>query len=283
MGALELESRVSELDMADEDQSLKDLKQKIQAERGFHCELYKDKCLRRRLGVRMRARGLESFGDYSRLLDEDVAEYDRLIDTLTINVTKFFRNPDLWDALRADVVPALFEAPGTVRIWSAGCASGEEAYSVSILMHEWSEAVGRESEVERVEILGTDIDRRSLVTAAEAVFPPLSFEDTPPEVRARWFSETPPYHLDPRVRSLVRFKRSDLMAEIPRGPFRMILCRNVLIYFDRVAQERLFESFYEALEPGGYLVLGRVETLLGRPRSLFRAVRVKDRIFQKRA
>ena len=283
MGAFELDPRVSELEMADEEQSLKDLKQKIQAERGFHCDLYKDKCLRRRLGVRMRARGLDSFGDYARLLDEDSAEYDRLIDALTINVTKFFRNPDLWDALRAEVIPALFEKPGTVRVWSAGCASGEEAYSVSILMHEWSEAVGREAEMGRVEIVGTDIDRRSLATAADAVFPPLSFEDTPPEVRARWFSETPPYNLDACVRSLVRFKRSDLMAEIPPGPFRMILCRNVLIYFDRVAQERLFESFYDALEPGGYLVLGRVETLLGRPRSLFRPVRVKDRIFQKKA
>lgn len=283
MGTLHVESRLSETEAAREERGLQRLKEKIHAERGFHCELYKDKCLRRRIAVRMRARSLASFDDYARLLDTDDTEYDRLIETLTINVTKFFRNPELWDALRVEVVPKMFEEPGAVRVWSAGCASGEEPFSVSILIHDWAETERRGSELERLEIVGTDIDRRSLDAAEGGVFPPLSFEDTRAEVRDRWFSASPPYHLREPIRSSVRFERSDLISDMPPGPFRMILCRNVLIYFDRSAQERLFEAFHEALEPGGYLILGRVETLLGRPRSLFRPVSIRNRIFQRRS
>lgn len=266
----------------EEDPELGALKRKIHAERGFNCHFYKDKCLRRRLAVRMRARGEESFAAYADLLDRDPAEYDLLLETLTINVSKFFRNPEIWDAVRQDVVPALFEKPtDPTRIWSAGCASGEEPYSISILLKEWAAENGRSAELDRFRIVGTDIDHRSLAAARRAEYHELSLTDTPPDLRKRWFSSGPPYLLDRAATENVEFRHVDLISTLPEEDLSMIVCRNVIIYFGRDIQEELFQRFHDALRPGGFLVLGKVETLLGRPRTLFRPVNHRARIFQK--
>jgi chemotaxis protein methyltransferase CheR len=266
----------------DEEQSLEVLKEKIHRERGFNTHFYKEKCLRRRIAVRMRARGMESFEGYAELLDRDPVEYEMLLDALTINVSKFFRNREIWDSIERLVVPALFEGePRERHIWSAGCASGEEAYSVSIMLREWASRNGREAELDGFHILGTDIDRRSLTAALRAEYPELAMTDTPAEIQERWFSPGPTFRLDPRARGNAEFAQVDLISgETPEG-LSLILCRNVIIYFEREIQEALFQRFYDALVPGGFLVLGKVETLLGRPRSLFKPVSPRDRIFRK--
>jgi chemotaxis protein methyltransferase CheR len=265
-----------------EEQALGELKQKIQSDRGFNCRFYKDKCLRRRLAVRMRARGEESFAGYARLLDTDPAEYDLLLDALTINVTKFFRNYEMWEALDRDVLPALFARPEKeLRVWSAGCASGEEAYTVAILLREHAQRTGRTDDVGRFHITGTDIDRRSLDTARRAEYTDLSLTETPEHLRERWFSPGPPFRLDDRARHNVGFLWKDLISGEPEHDQALILCRNVIIYFDREIQEELFRRFYDALIPGGFLVMGKVETLLGPTRPLFRSVSSRERIFQK--
>jgi chemotaxis protein methyltransferase CheR len=268
--------------MIESEAGLDELKSKIHRERGFNTHFYKDKCLRRRFAVRMRARGLEDFGAYADLLDQDPAEFDRLIDTLTINVTKFFRNRETWDAIEREVVPRLFDDPRSRHlIWSAGCASGEEPYSVSILLREWAAAKGRQTELERFSILGTDIDRASLEAARTGEYTPLSFDETPDGIRERWFSQGPPHRLSDEARTGVRFQRHDLISDPPIGGQSLILCRNVIIYFDRSVQEQLFRNFFEALVPGGFLVLGRVETLLGPTRGMFRTVSTRERIYRK--
>jgi chemotaxis protein methyltransferase CheR len=258
------------------------LKGKISSERGFNCRSYKDKCLRRRIAVRMRARGEESLAGYGALLDRDPREYDLLLDALTINVTKFFRNAPVWEAIEERVVPTLFERPAPVRIWSAGCASGEEAYSASILLHEWAARHGRARELDRFGILGTDIDRRSLDAARRAEFPELSLDETSPERRERWFSALgPPFRLHEEARRNVDFLQRDVISGPAEQGQSLILCRNVIIYFDREIQEELFQRFHDGLLPGGFLVLGKVETLLGRARSLLRPVSTRERIFQR--
>lgn len=270
--------------MSDEDDALEALKGKIHTDRGFNCHFYKDKCLRRRLAVRMRARGVDSFAVYAQLLDRDPAEYEMLLDALTINVTKFFRNAEMWRVLADEAVPRLFDCPDRpVRIWSAGCASGEEPYSVAILLHEWAEANGRTAMLRHFSIMGTDIDRRSLDAARRAEFPDLSLSELPEEVRERWFSPGPPYRLAAPARENVSFVWKDVISGEPEQDQHLILCRNVIIYFDREIQERLFQRFYDALVPGGYLVLGKVETLLGPTRALFRPVNNRERVFMKPA
>ena len=261
------------------------LTEKISRERGFGCASYKERCLRRRIAVRMRARGVHSYADYARLLDADTAEYERLLDALTINVTKLFRNWETYEAIERVVVPELWQRPDpALRVWSAGCSSGEEPYSLAILFHRHAARVGESARLAgRLEVLGSDIDRGVLAQAERGVFPPAAFADTPPELQERWFRrEGSGFAVASEIRPLVRFERRDLINEAaPRGGLHLITCRNVIIYFDRATQEALFERFHAALAPGGFLVLGKVETLLGHARTLFATVEPRERIFRK--
>ncbi|MFL5618646.1 MAG: CheR family methyltransferase [Gemmatimonadaceae bacterium] len=256
---------------------------KIARDRGFGCASYKDKCLRRRIAVRMRARGVHTYADYARVLDTDQHEYDKLLDALTINVTKLFRNWETYAVMREQVVPALWSLPDPVlSVWSAGCSSGEEPYSLAALFHHHAERFGAATVAERrVQVLGSDIDARSLDAAACGAFEESDFSETPAELRDRYFAPAPPFTIVSEVRRMVRFERRDLLAEeAPPGQHHLICCRNVLIYFDRETQERLFQKFRDALAPTGFLVLGKVETLLGAARSRFAPVDGRERIFR---
>lgn len=269
------------LQMEGDDEELENLKRKIEEDRGFNCQFYKEKCLRRRIAVRMRARGQRTFQDYGALLDRDPAEYDHLLDTLTINVTKFFRNLETWNAVEQHVLPVLFEGRAPIRAWSAGSASGEEAYTASIVMREWLRREGRLGEAGRIRITGTDIDRRSLDAARAGEYPDLSMTETPERMRDAWFTGGPPWTVRPEARPGVEFERRDLISGEPLTGQNLIFCRNVVIYFDRQIQERLFKQFYDSLVPGGFLVMGKVETLIGEARLLFRPVNNRERIFRR--
>ncbi len=262
------------------------LTRKISRDRHFGCESYKEKCLRRRIAVRMRARGVHTYGDYARILDSDAGEYERLLDALTINVTRFFRNPETYETIARRVIPTLWErTEGRIGIWSAGCSSGEEAYSLAILVHRHAAMVGQLSWLRRTTIVGTDIDRASLIAAERAAYPESTFADTPPALRAEYFPAGPPFVVREEVRRMVRFERRDLLRDLPPEAMpdgvHLIACRNVIIYFDRSTQEALFHRFHDALVPGGYLILGKVETLLGAARSSFVTVEPRERIFQR--
>ena len=256
---------------------------KIVAERGFRCRSYKERCLVRRINVRLRATGAHTFDAYMRVLDEDPREWDRLLESLTINVTKFFRNWEVWETLADRVIPALWSRPDDeLRVWSAGSASGEEAYSLAALFHAHAERVGEEYRLHRVRVLGTDIDAASLAAAERGTYGEAAFADTPSALRARYFGDGAPATVAPELRALVRFESRDLLREpAPEGPWHLIACRNVVIYFDRESQEELFLRFHDALVPGGVLVLGKVETLLGPARSLVAPVEQRDRIFRR--
>lgn len=258
------------------------LMEKITRDRGFQCASYKDKCLRRRIAVRIRARGASGCGEYAGMLDSDPREYERLMRSLTVNVTKFFRNPEVYAAIEQKVIPSLLERRGEIRIWSAGCSSGEEPYSLGILMHEHAPA-GEAARLDSVSIVGTDIDTDCLADAERAAYADAALGDTRAELRERYFMGTAaPRVVVPEVRRLVRFQQSDLLHFVaPVEQAHLILCRNVIIYFERRAQDALFAHFHRTLAPGGYLVLGKVETLLGEARGLFSPVNARERIFRK--
>ena len=259
------------------------LTQKIARDKGFGCASYKEKCLRRRIAVRMRARGVHTYGDYARVLDTDAAEYERLLDALTINVTKLFRNWETYAVIADRVIPALWSSENAqIKVWSAGCSSGEEPYSLAALCHRHAESAGQlDGLARRVRVLGTDIDVRCLAAAEAGTFEEGDFADTPSALRQRYFAPAAPFTIVPEVRRLVRFEQRDLLAESPPpGPHHLIVCRNVLIYFDRDTQERLLEKFHSALAPDGFLVLGKVETLLGEARTRFVAVEGRERVFR---
>jgi chemotaxis methyl-accepting protein methylase len=253
---------------------------KITRDRGFGCASYKEKCLRRRIAVRMRARGVHTYRDYARILDSDAREYDRLLDALTINVTRFFRNAEAWAALDAAVLPGLMEAARTpLQVWSAGCSSGEETYSLAILLHRRAAKAPRRARP--VEILGTDIYRASLEAAAAARYPESAFADMPADVRRAYFPGADGA-VPAEVRALVRFARHDLLGDpAPGGPYDLIVCRNVTIYFDKRSQDALLAKFHAALAPGGMLMLGKVETLSIAQRGRFETVDARERIFRR--
>ena len=256
---------------------------KIARERGFGCGGYKPTCLKRRIAVRMRARGVHRYEDYAHLLDGDRDEYDRLIDTLTINVTKLFRNPEAWAAVEREVWPALFARPErALRVWSAGCSSGEEPYTLAITALRAAQAARAPQAASRVHIIATDIDARSLDRARAGEFAEGAFGDEPPDVRSRWFEPGWPARATQEPRALIRVERRDLLEEpAPPGKWHLLVCRNVIIYFDRESQDKLFRRFHEALVPGGFLVLGKVESLLGGSRALFEVVNSRERIFRR--
>jgi len=267
-----------------DDAGFQALIEKITRDRGFRCSGYKDKCLRRRIAVRMRAKRTPTAGEYSAALDTDPKEYDRLIRSLTVNVTKFFRNWDTYSVIENTVVPALWERnEPEMRIWSAGCSSGEEPYSVGILMHKHAAERRESARLETIKIVGTDIDTECLGAAERAFYADTALGDTPPALRERYFPQIAGLHgMLPEVKRLASFERNDLLAhEPPLEDIHLILCRNVIIYFEREAQDALFSVFHRALAPGGFLVLGKVETLLGDARSLFSPVNARERIFRK--
>ena len=266
-----------------DDGAFRMLTEKVFRERGFGCASYKERCLRRRIAVRMRAKGVHTYEDYARVLDRDELEYARLLDALTINVTRLFRNREVFDALATHVVPELWATSHSrIRIWSAGCASGEETYSLAALLHRHATLSGSVSGLSRVDILGTDVHGPSLEAASQGAYPESAFDEVPPDVRAAYFTDGPPYRVSRELRRLVRFDTNDLLSDDPPGSaFSLIVCRNVLIYFDRPSQERLFDQFHRVLAPGGILVLGMVETLFGPARGLFSAVDARCRIFRR--
>lgn len=269
---------------ATDDAAFRALLEQVARDRGFPCANYKDGCLRRRIAVRMRARGAADFTAYAKLLAGDPLEYDQLIEVLTINVTRLFRDADAWALLADRYLPALWEHVPRFTAWSAGCASGEELYTVAALLHRHALRTGTLHRLARATVIGTDIDENSLRAAARGEYGGDQFAEVPAEVRDRYFGVTPPHAASADLRALVRVERRNLLLEpAPATDLQLITCRNVLIYLDRASQEPLIRRFHDALAPGGVLMLGKVETLLGPTRELFTVLDQRQRIFQRRA
>jgi len=251
--------------------------------RGLDCSAYKPRCLRRRIAVRMRARGIHTYEDYHALVERDPDEYQRLLEALTINVTRFFRNSEAWFGLATRFLPELWQRrQGRLRAWSAGCASGEEAYTLAIALAEAARLTDQEHWLDRARIDATDIDRRSIELARQGVYGEEALVEMPVGLRARYFHGGPPYRVPAPLARLVSVREHDLTREPPpQPPYDVIVCRNTVIYFDRAMQERLFASFAEALAPGGLLVLGKVETLLGPARTRLALLDPRERFYRR--
>jgi chemotaxis methyl-accepting protein methylase len=267
--------RLSERD-ADE---LRLLKAIIQRQLGLRCDAYKEPCLRRRLAVRMRARAVHSYAEYGQLLSREPEEAEQLLDAITINVSKFFRNREVWDTLRRKVVPELFRmSPRQVRLWSAGCAGGEEPYTLAMVLWQYAEEHNLLQQLRRFDILATDIDPTVLEQARNGGYNDFAFGEITEADRRRFFEGSRPRE---EIRRMVRFEQLDLMSDpLPRG-LHLLVCRNVIIYFERSIQERLFQQFHESLLPGGFLLMGKVESLFGQSGKLFQPLASRERIFCK--
>ena len=265
-------------DLSDRDYSLISLILKEQ--RGFLLDGYKDLCIRRRIAARIRALGFSTPEDYIELLAEHSTEQEKLLATLTIHVSHFFRNPSTYAVLEQRVLPELLlrarESKSKLRVWSVGCSSGEEPYSVALLCRTLM------AEGDMLSIVATDLSSDILLRAKLGRYPANRVVEIPTDILKNSFSQDGEYfQLQESVRQAVRFFRHDILCDPPFYRADLILCRNVLIYFSREQQQKILNSLAETLLPGGYLVLGRAETLVPSCRDFFRCIDPAERIYQK--
>ena len=263
------------------DATLDDLLEFVKRTRGFDFSGYKRPSLERRLSKRMSEVGAETYTDYLDYLEVHQDEFGQLFNTILINVTAFFRDPPTWDHLRDEVIPALLaDRPDTtpVRAWVAGCASGEEAYSLAMVL---AGAMGEAAYRERVKIYATDVDEDALAIARAATYTPKQVEQVPRDLLDRFFERSDTrYAFRPDLRRVVIFGRNDLVQDAPISRVDMLLCRNTLMYFNAEAQARILNRFHFALDDKGVLVLGKSEMLITHS-DLFTPVDLKRRVFRK--
>jgi chemotaxis protein methyltransferase CheR len=259
--------------------------------RGLDLSGYRRASLERRLAARMARLRLNDPGEYLKRLRSDPLECDRLIEAILIKVSSFFRDPPVFEFLAHRVLPLIMERhrqehTRQIRIWSAGCAAGEEAYSVAILL---AQALEYEDFPCLPYICATDISPQALAAAQTGRYCRESFETTQLGVLERFFRPTANgFEVIPEIRRMVHFSRDDLTsphtltpADSVFGSFDLVLCRNVLIYFSLDLQKRVQDKLYGALNPGGFLVLGMAEYLPREMEARLTAIDRPHRIFQK--
>ncbi|MEW6426697.1 MAG: protein-glutamate O-methyltransferase CheR [Thermodesulfobacteriota bacterium] len=239
-----------------------------------------------RLNQRLRRLGLESYGDYLRVLRTPGSEeIVHLIDAVSTNKTCFFREQEHFDILRSQVLPAVWPREGgkLLRVWSAGCSSGQEPYSLAILLSDYA----GDRDAMDFTLLATDISSRMLATAAAGMYSDDELDQLPRAMLARYFmrgrgARAGWHRIIPELRAKMTFRRMNMVGDFGmQDRFDIIFCRNVMIYFDRPTRERLLEKFAECLSPQGYLFVGHAEAMVGGNSSLFR--RVDAAVYQRRS
>jgi chemotaxis protein methyltransferase CheR len=245
----------------------------------------------RRLRTRMAATACRDFSEYLSYLQHNADELDRLVDVITVNVSRFFRDALTFELIADRVLPDIVRRKAemrdqSLRVWSAGCARGEEPYSLAILIQELLEKAGRSV---NLLLFATDISQASLEEAETALYPLSSVEDVKYRLLMKYFTrEGTSFRLVPEISAKVRFSRYDMLDKghgVPPqsvfGDFDMVLCRNLLMYLNREYQERIFDRLHRALARQGYLVLGEVEEPAAISRHRFNRVFDSSPIYRK--
>ena len=244
---------------------------------------YKPSTICRRIERRMAVHQIDSTDAYVKYLQQNPVEVEALFRDLLIGVTQFFRDPETFEALEAQVIPKLFEgkpAGSVIRAWSTGCSTGEEAYSIAMLLHEHCVKL---KQVYKLQVFATDIDSRAITTARAGVYPASVAENISPERLARFFTAEPDgsaYRIHKSIRDLLIFSEHDVIKDPPFSKLDLISCRNLLIYLGSELQKKLITLFHYALQPGGVLYLGTSETI-GELGDMFTVLDRKNKIYQR--
>jgi chemotaxis protein methyltransferase CheR len=267
--------------MSSESEAFENLLEYVESELNFATSYYDDSYLDRRVSSRIRRTNTEGYGTYHDLLREDESEQEALLDAFSVNVTSFFRNPEVWEEIRS-VLRTLSAECDRVRLWSAACSDGREPYSLSMLALDDPEV-----DDERVEITATDIDREILAAARQGVYQstrttdigeqlaPLDEFERYVERDGDQFSVTDP------VKDLVSFERHDLINGDPKSNFDLVVCRNLFIYIDTEHKLPILETVSKSLSKSGYLVIGKTETLPDVLKPGFEPIARRLRIYRK--
>ena len=256
----------------------------LRSQIGHDFSQYKPSSIQRRIERRMAVHQIEALNDYLKYLQQTPVEVEALFRDLLIGVTHFFRDPDAFRTLENQVIPQLFAGKpvdAVIRVWSLGCSTGEEAYSLAILLTEQQEALKQRF---KVQVFATDIDSQAITTARAGLYPASIATDLTPERLARFFTSEPgdeAYHIHKSIRDLLIFSEQNVIRDPPFSKLDLISCRNLLIYLNGDLQKKLMPLFHYALNPGGYLLLGTSETV-GEFIDLFATLDRKQKIYQRR-
>jgi len=251
--------------------------------RQFDLEQYKDRCIRRRIAKRLRCCQAANVDAYLKRLETDQDELDTLLASISIHVSHFFRNLETFRVLELSILPELCRRARTngrnrLTLWSAGCASGEEAYSLALLVDDLAV-----TDLD-IRILATDISQPVLEAAQNGVFDAVRLKEVPKAVIDKYFHEVDGrFQIIDGIRNKVEFLRHDMITAVNYPAADLILCRNVLIYFTRAEQERILARFAQALPEHGVLVLGRSESITGNTRGYFQPEIPLERVYRRTA
>ncbi|AXR77547.1 CheR family methyltransferase [Natrarchaeobaculum sulfurireducens] len=249
----------------------------------FATSHYNESYLDRRITARMRRTDSEDYDEYYDLVQSDPDEQEALLDSLSINVTGFFRNPSVWDGIR-DVLRTLSDEQRRVEVWSAACADGREPYSLSMLAHD-----DRQIDESRLSILATDISEPALETAREGVYQESRTTDIDDQLShlssyeefVEYDADDGTFRVQNAVKRPVTFERHDLINDRPKSGFDLVTCRNLFIYIESDAKRTMLETIARSLRDDGYLVIGKSETIPPELKSTFEAVDNRNRIYRR--
>lgn len=224
---------------------------------GLDLKFYKQNQMQRRILSFMNSHGYQTFPEFLKALDQDRILFDAFFKHLTINVSQFFRDANQWKTLRETIIPSLLQGRTSIKLWSAGCSSGQEPYSLAMTLMEHFPSA-------RFNVIGTDIDVNVLQQAKDGLYKQNDFASTPPEFLQKYFTASDKgYQIKDLVKRQVSFQRQNLLTDRFDSGFDFIACRNVVIYFTEEAKEMLYKKFADALRPGGILFTGSTEHLFG--------------------
>ncbi len=266
------------------DNALKKIFVLLRAQTSHDFSQYKPSTINRRIERRMAIHQIETMAGYVKYMQQTPAEVEALFRDLLIGVTNFFRDPEAFKALEKQVIPRLFAgkpASTVIRVWSAGCATGEEAYSLAILLAEHLETLKQNF---KVQIFATDIDRQAIATARAGIYPASIAADVSPERLARFFVAEPDgsaYRIHKSIRDMLIFSEQNVIKDPPFSRLDLISCRNLLIYMDAELQKKIIPMFHYALNPDGFLLLGTSETV-GEFGDLFAGLDRKLKVYQRK-
>jgi len=257
------------------------LKHYIEQTLKIQCNNYKEDYIKRRLLSRMRSTNSANYEDYLKFLKANPPELETLRNALTINVTEFFRDGDVYESLKKDVLPDLFSKRKRLRIWCAGCSTGEEPYSIAMIIHDFM----AHDKAVSVQIFATDIDKVVLAKAQEGIYQQKAMAKLSETQIQRHFIKLPDgnYQVKPHLKELIRFRPHDLMGGNPVSRWLdLITCRNVTIYFTEKQKDSLAQLFHDALVSDGYYIMGKTEYLGRQVEHLFSAKNSVQKIFVKK-
>lgn len=258
--------------------SFERLKKLVYQKIGLNCDGYREEYIRRRFDIRLKETGTLTYSRYVNYLNKNPGEFDLLLKNLAINYTTFFRDLDVYLFLERTIFPALFSQP-TVKIWSAGCSSGQEPYSLAMLA---LKVIEQRQYNCRVTIYASDVDKEALADAARGIYASNNLEGLERWMVSKYFiKEGNLFKVKDSVKALVKFGVQDLMKQFAYQNLDLVLCRNVMIYFSREGQQHIHMNIFNVIRPGGYFVMGKTESLSGEPAKRFKPFNVQCRVHIK--